>query len=446
MTLDDAATALLAYVREKMRLNTETKERVTANPLMLSMMASVYELRRGVDMPSTVAALYETASGAMLARGGAGASDSLRQLLERTFFEAHTAQRRVIDDWQLDEAALGLEAPEELARIRERAVATAPFEPYEGRAEVGHFVEVNGKDDDGKEYKGKRGVITKVWGGSSVNVTFGDGTTSGSLEPTTITSSGLDEAAIRLRAMPASAAELRSACAALPEATRDALSEVRRRVAFDELPLLSLLQASPLQVQSSHLSFQEYFAACALCEGGTVLSGVPPWQWPAWWANTVAIGAEMGESFGRGLLSAACVTGDTLDLSGKMGGDRPTVLRVIVAMLQGGTALTSVNLLRNKIGEAAIDIVRAAEQHGKIQTLCGIKPDQKEADFSHHGLEAADAVLLAYDIKVNTPLTKLTFGDRKAVALDAAAESMDLSHKSIDAGGAMIIAAFLPRW
>ena len=43
-------------------------------------------------------------------------------------------------------------------------------------------------------------------------------------------------------------------------------------------------------------------------------------------------------------------------------------------------------------------------------------------------------------------MTKLTFGDRGVVALDAAAESMDLSNKNIDAGGAMIIAAFLPRW
>ena len=73
------------------------------------------------------------------------------------------------------------------------------------------------------------------------------------------------------------------------------------------------------------------------------------------------------------------------------------------------TPLTSINLLRNDIGEAAADVVRAAEQHGKIQTLCGIKPDQKEADFSHHGLEAADVVLLAYDIKVNTSLTTVSY-------------------------------------
>jgi hypothetical protein len=90
--------------------------------------------------------------------------------------------------------------------------------------------------------------------------------------------------------------------------------------------------------------------------------------------------------------------------------------------------LTSVNLLRNEIGEAAADIVRAAEQHGKIQTLCGIKPDQKEADFSQNGLKVADAVLLAYDIKVNAPLTDL-----------------NLRNNRIGVEGAKAVAAALPR-
>ena len=72
--------------------------------------------------------------------------------------------------------------------------------------------------------------------------------------------------------------------------------------------------------------------------------------------------------------------------------------------------------------------MRAAEQHGKIQTLCGIKPDQKEADFSRHGLKAADAVLLAYDIKVNTPLTDL-----------------NLAVNGIGKEGAIAIAEALPR-
>ena len=92
------------------------------------------------------------------------------------------------------------------------------------------------------------------------------------------------------------------------------------------------------------------------------------------------------------------------------------------------TPLTSVNLLRNHIGGAAADVVRAAEQHGKIQTLCGIEPDQTEANFSGRGLKAADAVLLAYDIKVNTPLTTL-----------------NLYHNGIGVEGAVAIAAALPR-
>ena len=98
-------------------------------------------------------------------------------------------------------------------------------------------------------------------------------------------------------------------------------------------------------------------------------------------------------------------------------------------MSMANAPLTSVNLLRNDIGEAAADIVRAAEQHGKIQTLCGIKPDQKEADFSCKSLKAADAVLLAYDIKVNAPLTTL-----------------NISYNSLGVEGAKAIAGALPRY
>ena len=137
---------------------------VTSNPLMLSMIASVYELRQGVGMPETIAELYEHASEAMLSRGGAS-SKELRRLMQAVFFEAHVAQRREIGDRHLDEARLSLELPER----------------------------------------------------------------------------------------------------------RDALKQMRQRVANDELPLFSLLETEPLKLQSSHLSFQEYFTAKALCEEGTRL-------------------------------------------------------------------------------------------------------------------------------------------------------------------------------
>ena len=106
--------------------------------------------------------------------------------------------------------------------------------------------------------------------------------------------------------------------------------------------------------------------------------------------------------------------------------------------------LTSVNLLNNDIGEAAADIVRAAEQHGKIQTLCGITPDQKEADFSNDWLKAADAVLLAYDIKVNAPLKRLQLNEAALPIHELkTATSVDLSSKSLQNTDAIIIASLM---
>ena len=150
----ERAAALLTYVRDVMPRDDDTGQKVTSNPLMLSMVASVYELRQGVGMPATVAELYATASDAMLARGGV-MTPELKRLLQRIFFEAHVAQRRLIEDRQLDEAALGLEAPEALAKIRAEAAAM-PFEPFGGRAELDHYVEVTEYVED----KGRRGVIT----------------------------------------------------------------------------------------------------------------------------------------------------------------------------------------------------------------------------------------------------------------------------------------------
>ena len=65
----EGTAALLTFVHDKV-LQDEVGQKVTTNPLMLSMVASVYELRQGVGMPATVAELYEVASDAMLSRGG----------------------------------------------------------------------------------------------------------------------------------------------------------------------------------------------------------------------------------------------------------------------------------------------------------------------------------------------------------------------------------------
>ena len=247
-------------------------------------------------------------------------------------------QRRVIEDQQLDEAALGLAQPDTLASIRQKAAA-APFEHDDesgGAPRTGQYVEVTLPADDGGSGGGsgggrartRRGVFS-VWEAGAAKVTYSDGTQSGWLELSQLRTSGYDETGFLQRAMAAHAGEVREACARMPAGIQHALAEVRRRVLRDELPLLSMLQAEPLQMQSSHLSFQEYFAATVICQPGTRLSGSPPWQWPAWWANTLTIGADIGERFRQGLCKASGVEGDALHLEGKLSGDRPTVARVL---------------------------------------------------------------------------------------------------------------------
>ena len=81
--------------------------------------------------------------------------------------------------------------------------------------------------------------------------------------------------------------------------------ELLKELALKErLPLLSLLQARPLKVQTAHLSFQEFYAASAVCDG--VKLPTPPWEVPVFWTNAVRLGLDMGDAFGRGF-RAQCV-------------------------------------------------------------------------------------------------------------------------------------------
>ena len=91
-------------------------------------------------------------------------------------------------------------------------------------------------------------------------------------------------------------------------------------------------------------------------------------------------------------------------------------------------ALTSVNLLKNDLGDGAAAIVAAAKQGGNIKTLCGIKEGQTEVDLRSNRLKAPDAVLLSFDLEFNRALT-----------------SLGLYNNEIGVGGAKAIAAALPQ-
>ena len=319
------------------------------------MVASVFELRQGVDMPKTIAELYESASDAMLARGGV-VSAEVRALLEAVFFEAHVKAARVITEVQLLRAALGKFAPEGTLEELDRELAS-PFTEFTGRAGKGHYVEVVKQ-----KWKGQRGVISADDGSRNPYiVTFDDGSKTDWLYPQELKSSGFDQAAFMAKVdaehMPALTTALTTAVKALPTEAREAVRAVRERVARDGLPLLSLLQAEPLEMQSSHLSFQEYFAASAICSGKYRLpEGLPPpWQLPAFWANVVKLGGEMGATFGEGLRQAAGL-GATLDLEGKLGGHQLTACAAVAQMARG---LTSLDLSGNKLGAGEAKVVAA---------------------------------------------------------------------------------------
>ena len=77
-------------------------------------------------------------------------------------------------------------------------------------------------------------------------------------------------------------------------------------------------------------------------------AGSPPWTWGPFWANVVKMGMEKENRarFGAGLLRAAGVDGNELNLSNRLGGDRPTVLGVVCALLG---SLRVLNLSRKQL-------------------------------------------------------------------------------------------------
>ena len=242
----ERASELLPFLQDKVPLD-DAGQRITSNPLMLSMVISIFELRRGLEMPETVVELYEAATEAMLLRVGS-ADGMLRPLLQNVFFEAHVDRQRVITMKHLEAA---------------------------------------------------------------------------------------------VQKLPGSGGALRL------------LIEL---VTQDRMPLLSLLQASPLRVQAAHLSFQEFFAARMVCDGrreqGTQLR-TPPWQLPAWWSHAVRLGVEMGDAFGRGMREAA---GDFAGEDERAVGGSVRVPRVVGDLQTSALAVgAALRATPHKIGEVRVD-------------------------------------------------------------------------------------------
>ena len=165
----------------------------------------------------------------------AAAAPLLTELLENTFYQAHAARQRVILNEHIEAAALEMSNPLKLQTIR--------WPSFEGRAQLGHVVKVGGM----------LGIVTMDTSNEKpFAVKYFDAGVVYGLVESAVESSGLQkfefeklhgDAVVRKR--------IQEACKALPPAIHNAMQVLRKRVSQDRLPLLSLLQAQPLHMQSS---------------------------------------------------------------------------------------------------------------------------------------------------------------------------------------------------
>jgi hypothetical protein len=94
-------------------------------------------------------------------------------------------------------------------------------------------------------------------------------------------------------------------------------------------------------------------------------------------------------------------------------------------------AISSINLLKNQIPvRQAQELVKIMQAKENLTTLCGLRREETELDFSHQDLGAGDVVLIANDIK-----------NMRAISL------VDLSANGLERKGALAICdAFLCRY
>ena len=86
----------------------------------------------------------------------------------------------------------------------------------------------------------------------------------------------------------------------------------------------------------------------------------------------------------------------------------PASAQLIGMLLPVNASVTSVTLLANRFDDATVAmLLKLKEEKPNLTTLCGLQPNQTEADFSGWGLTPQDARLLAPEILVHASLTSV---------------------------------------
>ena len=83
--------------------------------------------------------------------------------------------------------------------------------------------------------------------------------------------------------------------------------------------------------------------------------------------------------------------------------------------------MSSLNILKNNIGAEQAQALIKIKQENKLITLCGLKGDETELHLSGKMSGAADALMLAEDIKDNGAMSILNVSDNSLRAEGAKA-------------------------
>ena len=258
-----------------------------------------------------------------------------------------------------------------------------------------------------------------------------------------------------------------------------------RLVKQDRMPLLTLLQVQPLELQAAHLSFQEFFVARALCantNGRELALPKPPWELDAWWSNTVRLGVEMGDAFGTGLLASCRGALVAKTASVALRGHKPTAASALasavrsapeVEALRVGAATLELAPLRRTAESERLDLAERKLGADDALVLCALlerdgNPRLTALDLAGNriggaGLQALASIptLTEVDVRRNhlreTDLEALGRGllGRQACSLaglrcdafelPASAPQVQLDFQSLRAAHAVLIAG-LARW
>ena len=114
----------------------------------------------------------------------------------------------------------------------------------------------------------------------------------------------------------------------------------------------------------------------------------------------------VGDAGGKAIFEALTVNASLTSLDLYWNNLGPKGGEALAEALAVNASLTVVNLLCNYLdSESATALASISKEKGI--SLCGIAPEQTEADFSHWELQPPDAILVAADLAVRASLTRV---------------------------------------